>query len=84
VTCSVVFGDGPEQDVGVPHIDLPADLNWVDDDGLNLARVPAAGVPRDRFVVAGTEAAWTWSYIEDVADGWVRFRQVTAREAAES
>ncbi len=68
----------------MPHIDLPADLNWVDDDGLNLARVPVDGVPHDRFVVAGTQEAWTWALIEDVAEGWVRFRQVTAREAAQS
>jgi hypothetical protein len=60
---SAVFGDMPEQDVHVPHIDLPADLNMVDDDDLNVARVPAQGVPRDRFVVAGTQAAWTWALI---------------------
>jgi hypothetical protein len=83
VTARAGRGVVPAQDVHVPHIDLPADLNWVDDDGLNLARVPAAGVPRDRVVVSGTEAAWTWALIEDTEDGWVRFRQVTAREAGQ-
>lgn len=65
------------------HIDLPADLNFVDDDGLNLAHVPAAGEPAAGAVlVAGTPTAWSWAVVADVADGWVRFRPVTAREAA--
>lgn len=64
-------------------IDLPADLNFVDDDGLNLARVPDIGPPPPgTVVVAGTPSAWTWALIVDLDDGWVRFRPVTAREAA--
>ncbi|SOC47846.1 hypothetical protein SAMN05660748_1074 [Blastococcus aggregatus] len=63
----------------MPHIDLPADLNLVDDDGLNLARVfltdaPTAGA----VVVAGTATAWSWVVVEDVGDGWVRFRPTAA------
>jgi hypothetical protein len=63
----------------VPHIDLPADLNFVDDEGLNLARVPCSGAPTAGVVlIAGTPAAWSWARIEDVEDGWVRFRVVAA------
>ena len=65
------------------NIDLPTDLNFVDDDGMNLARAPKAGPPATgTVVVAGTPTAWSWAVVEDVAEGWVRFRSVTAREAA--
>jgi hypothetical protein len=59
----------------VPRIELPADLNFVDDDGLNLARVPDTGAPNPgAVVVAGTPTAWSWGVVEDVDDSWVRFR----------
>jgi len=65
------------------NIDLPTDLNFVDDDGLNLARAPEEGPPTtSAVVVAGTPTAWSWAVVEDVAEGWVRFRSVTARETA--
>ena len=42
------------------YIDLPADLNFVDDDGMNLARAPKAGPPATgTVVVAGTPTAWS-------------------------
>jgi hypothetical protein len=64
-------------------IDLPTDLNFVDDDGMNLARAPEAGPPTtSAVVVAGTPTAWSWAVVEVVAEGWVRFRSVTARETA--
>jgi len=67
----------------VIHIDLPADLNFVDDDGVNKARVPGPGTPRvGSVLVAGTPSAWSWARVESVDDGWVRFRLITAREAA--
>jgi hypothetical protein len=69
----------PTEEPLMPHIDVPADLNFVDDDGLNLARVPETGVPAvGAVLVAGTPAAWSWAVIQDVDDGWVRFRPVAA------
>jgi len=69
----------PSEESLVPHIDLPADLNFVDDAGLNLARVPDTGAPiAGAVVVAGTPTAWTWAVIEDVDDGWVHFRPTAA------
>lgn len=63
----------------MPHIDLPADLNFVDDDGLHLARLPDTGAPAAGAVLlAGTSAAWSWAVVEDVDDGWVRFRPTAA------
>jgi hypothetical protein len=53
----------------------------VDDDGLNLARVPENGAPAAGAVlVAGTPTAWSWAVVEDVADDWVRFRLTAAPE----
>jgi hypothetical protein len=67
----------------MPHIDLPADLNFVDDDGLNLARTPSTGAPvAGAVLIAGTPAAWSWAAVEDVEQGWVRFRLVTAPDGA--
>lgn len=76
------------------HIDLPADLNFVDDDGVNMARVPEPGAPRvGSVLVAGTPSAWSGARVESVDDGcarvesvddgWVRFRLMTAREVAQ-
>jgi hypothetical protein len=65
----------------MPHIDLPADLNFVDDDGSNLARTPSTGAPAAGAVlIAGTPAARSWAAVEDVEHGWVRFRLVAAPE----
>ncbi len=65
------------------HIDLPADLSFEDDAGQLLAKVPPSGPPAAGAVlVAGTPTAWTWAIVTDIDDGWVRFRQVSAREAA--
>jgi len=46
--------------------------------------VPEPGAPLEsRSVsVAGTPSAWSWARVESVDDGWVRFRLMTAREAA--
>lgn len=64
-------------------IDIDADLNMVDDDDRNYARVPA-GVPLAARVVAvaGRPGFWSWVEIEEVSTTSVYFRQITAAEAA--
>jgi hypothetical protein len=70
-------------------IDLPADLNREDDDGLGWALI--SGVDRPEIVRpgavlrAGTERFWSWVRVTTVDDdGQVHFRQVTAAEAKAS
>ena len=68
------------------HIDLPADLNFEDNDGNNVARLRDAVHP-DRvtvgaILVAGRRGAWSWAQVLDVDDNWVTFRQITGAEAA--
>ena len=64
-------------------IDVPADLHFEDDEGFILACVPDTGSPRPgQALVAGTPRGWTWAVVQDVEDGWLRLRRVTAREAA--
>lgn len=65
------------------HIDIDADLNMVDDEDRNLARLPAGS----RFkigdvAVAGRPGFWSWVLIDEVADGSVFFHQISGREAA--
>lgn len=68
-------------------IDLPADLNLEDDEGRNVARLrDAAGTVAIRpgaVVVAGAPRAWSWAVVDTVEDGFVYFRQVSARQAAQ-
>ncbi|HZT65389.1 MAG TPA: hypothetical protein VFA11_06335 [Acidimicrobiales bacterium] len=69
-----------------PRIDLPANLNNEDDEGLNWALLrnspdPARIVPGS-VVVAGTERFWSWVRIRRVdPDGQVHFEQVSEAEA---
>lgn len=69
------------------YIDLPADLNLEDDEGRNIARLAEAVSPemviRGAVLVAGAPRAWSWAVVEAVEDGFVFFRQVGARDAAE-
>lgn len=69
------------------YIDLPADLNVEDDEGRNVARlsdaVDAAALRVGAVVVAGSADAWSWVVVEAVEDGFVHFRQVSARHAAQ-
>ena len=70
-----------------PAIDLRANLNNEDDDGLNwgLLRdaVDPEAVVEGAIVVAGTERFWSWVRIRQVdEDGQVHFEQLTAEEAA--
>jgi hypothetical protein len=70
-----------------PAIDLRANLNNEDDEGLNWsllrnARDPAA-IVEGAVVVAGTERFWSWVRIRQVDDdGQVHFEQLAADEAA--
>ena len=65
------------------HIDIDADLNMVDDDDRNFARVPA-NIPlaAGDVAVAGRPGFWSWVKIEEVSATSVYFRQITAAEAA--
>lgn len=68
------------------HIDLPADLHFLDDADHNLARVPAGDVAErvvpGAVLVAGSVHAWSWAEVVAVEDGWVEFRQLAAGQAA--
>jgi len=69
-----------------PHIDLPANLNNEDDEGLNWALLRNAPDPArivaGSVVVAGTERFWSWVRIRRVdPDGQVHFDQVSEAEA---
>jgi hypothetical protein len=69
------------------YIDLPADLNFEDDQGRNIARLAEAVTPETitpgAVMVAGAPRAWSWAVVEAVEDGFVYFRQVSARDAAQ-
>jgi len=71
----------------VIYIDVPADLNMEDDDGRNVARLGQAVNPDrvtvDAVLVAGAAHAWSWVVVEAVEDGFVYFRQISAREASQ-
>ena len=69
------------------YIDLPADLNFEDDRGRNIARLADAVTPETvtpgTVLVAGAPEAWSWAMVEAVEDGLVYFHQVSAGEAAQ-
>jgi hypothetical protein len=67
-------------------IDLDADLNAEDDEGLNWTVLSAAIHPEvirpGAVVTAGRERYWSWVRIVRVdPDGQVHFQRVTAEEA---
>lgn len=65
------------------QIDIDADLNMVDDEDRNLARLPASSsLNVGGVAVAGRPGFWSWVVIEEINDGTAFFRQVSAREAA--
>jgi len=68
----------------VIQIDIDADLNMVDDDDRNMARLPAhsAGLKVGSVAVAGRPGFWSWVLVEEISDSSVYFRQISAREAA--
>ena len=68
-------------------IDLRANLNNEDDDGVNWSLLRYATDPsaivEGAVVVAGTEQFWSWVRIRRVdEDGQVHFEQLTNDEAA--
>ena len=69
------------------YIDLPADLNFEDDRGRNIALLADAVTPETvtpgAVLIAGASRAWSWAVVDAVEDGFVYFRQVSAREAAQ-
>jgi hypothetical protein len=69
------------------YIDLPADLNLEDDHERNIARLADAIDPctihPGAVVVAGSPGGWSWAIIDEIEDGFVYFRQVSAREASD-
>jgi hypothetical protein len=68
------------------YIDLPADLNLEDDQGHNIARLSDAVTPETvtpgAVLVVGSAGAWSWAVVDAIDNGFVYFRQVSAREAA--
>jgi hypothetical protein len=71
----------------VIYIDLPADMNLEDDEGRNIARLADAVAPDTvtpgAVLVADGPRAWSWAVVEGVDSGFVYFRQVSARDAAQ-
>jgi hypothetical protein len=75
----------------VPNVDLDlrADLNSEDDEGLNWATLSDAEHPEDvkpgAVLGAGTDGFWSWVRIEAVdEDHQVHFRQISSAEAKKS
>jgi hypothetical protein len=68
----------------VLQIDIDADLNWVDDEERNIAKVTRAGsrYQAGDVAVAGQSGFWSWVVIDEVDEPWVFFRQIDARDAA--
>jgi hypothetical protein len=68
------------------RIDLPADLNREDDEGLGWALLSGAAHPDDvkpgAVLCAGTEGFWSWVRVTSIdEDGQVHFCQISAAEA---
>lgn len=72
----------------MPELDVAADLNANDDDGLNWAllrnpRDPGLVVP-GAVLRAGMERAWSWVHVVAVdPDGQVHFQQISGATAGE-
>lgn len=71
------------------ELDLRADLNCEDDDGLNWAGLSKAAHPErvkpGAVLRAGTERSWSWVRVVAVdEDGQVHFQQISGTEAAKS
>ena len=64
-------------------IDLPADLNMEDDRGRGAARLREGEMfAVGDVVVAGLPGLWSWALVDEVRDGFVFFRRVSAAEAS--
>jgi hypothetical protein len=72
-----------------PAINLRANLNNEDDEGLNWSllrnAVNPSAIVEGAVVVAGSDRFWSWVRIRRVdEDGQVHFVQISAEEAARS
>lgn len=58
------------------QIDMDADLNWVDDDDGNIAKVAgaAARYKVGDVAIAGRPGYWSWILIDEIDEPWVYFR----------
>lgn len=70
-------------------IELDADLNAEDDEGLNWSVLSAAAHPEvvkaGAVITAGRDRYWSWVRVVRVdPDGQVRFQQISAAEAREA
>jgi hypothetical protein len=69
-------------------IDLPADLNFEDDDRRNVARLSEAPHPemivRGAVIVAGRPDAWSRVIVDEIEADLVYFRQIEGRAASKS
>ena len=70
-------------------IELDADLNAEDDDGLNWSVLSAAAHPEvvkaGAVITAGRDRYWSWVRVVRVdPDGQVHFKQISAAEAREA
>ena len=69
------------------QIDIDAGLNWADDADRNIVKLPSAGtgLQAGSIAVAGRPGWWSWVVIDeiDATDGWIYFRQIDSREAAD-
>ncbi len=65
------------------QIDVDADLNMVDDEDRNMARLPkdTSRLKVGAVVVAGRPGFWSWVRIERVTSTSVHFRQISLSEA---
>lgn len=71
------------------ELDLRADLNCEDDDGLNWALLSKAAHPErvkpGAVLRAGTDRSWSWVRVVAVdEDNQVHFQQISGAEAAKS
>ncbi|MGA4670133.1 hypothetical protein ACPCG0_10120 [Propionibacteriaceae bacterium Y1923] len=66
------------------QIDIDADLNMVDDEDRNMARLPkdTSLLRIGNVVVAGRPGFWSWAVIEEITDTSVFFRQISGTEAS--
>jgi len=70
-------------------IELDADLNAEDDEGLNWSVLSAAAHPEvvkaGAVITAGRDRYWSWVRVVRVdADGQVHFEQISAAEAQQA
>ena len=70
-------------------IELDADLNAEDDEGLNWSVLSAASHPEliksGAIITAGRDRYWSWVRVVRVdSDGQVHFQQISAAEAQEA